>query len=238
MHHFREIALAGLAVWFIFGTGIHPSPLSVTAIISAQAPVISITPQPDAPIRISLGKILSDNPYEPAFEYSLLNVSDKSIRAHVIRTDDWLMGSTLSIHKFPWESRKTQPGSYGENMKSSEPIERVRISIDFVEFVDGTTWGPNTTNAAERLAAHHVGWRAERDRLLNLLEEGGTTAVITDIEPDDIQITPPSGHSAHWEGGYRLGVRHYRHDLRHAYSQQGVAAMETLLRHPTIDYKP
>ena len=77
------------------------------------------------------------------------------------------------------------------------------MSVDFVEFVDGTTWGPDTTNAAERLDAHFAGRRAERDHLLKLLGEGGTPAVITAIEPDEVQIVLPPGFPERWEQSYR-----------------------------------
>ena len=230
MHHCRKIAIAGLAIC-LFAMGTHSIPLSLPTIVSAQAPVITIIPQPDAPIRISLGRVVSDNPYEPEFEYSLLNVSEKSIRAHSIRIDDQLLGSTLSIHKFPWQSGHTMPGTYGGNMKSSTPIKGVRMSVDFVEFVDGTRWGPDTTNAAERVAGHYAGRRAERDLLLKLLREGGTPTVISALEPDEAQlVSPPPGFSERWEHNYRVGMNAFRLELRRIYRSEGAAAMEISLR--------
>ena len=229
MHHFRQIAPAGLAIGFIFGIGPYLTPLSFASIVSAQAPVISIIPQPDAPIRISLGKVVLDNPSAPAFEYSIVNVSDKPIRAHALRIDDGLRGSLLSILTVPLQSGQAQPGTYGDKTFSPPP-KGIEMSVDFVEFVDGSTWGPDTTNAAERVAGHYAGRGAERDRLLKLLEEGGTQAVITAIEADDVQTVPQSGRSERWEQNYRLGVKYYGIGLRRTYQNEGVAAMETSLR--------
>jgi hypothetical protein len=229
MHHFRKIAIAGLATWLIFGVGLYLTLRYGAGLVLAQAPVISIIPQPDAPIRISLGKVVSDNPSAPAFEYSIVNVSHKPIRAHALRIDDGLRGSLLSILTFPLQSGQTQPGTYGDKT-SSPPPKGIEMSVDFVEFVDGTTWGPDTTNAAERVAGHYAGRRAERDRLLKLLEEGGTQAVISAIEADDVQIVPQSRRSERWEENYRLGVKYYGLGVRRTYKNEGVAAMDTSLR--------
>jgi hypothetical protein len=229
MHHFRKIAIAGLATWLIFGIGLYLTLRYGAGLVLAQAPVISIIPQPDAPIRISLGKVVSDNPSAPAFEYSIVNVSDKPIRAHALRIDDGMRGSLLSILTFPLQSGQTQPGTYGDKTFSPPP-KGIEMSVDFVEFVDGTTWGPDTTNAAERVAGHYAGRRAERDRLLKLLEEGGTQAVISAIEADDVQIIPQSGRSERWEDNYRLGAKYYRLGLRRTYKNEGLAAMDTSLR--------
>lgn len=229
MHHFLNIALAGLALSFLSGIGSNLTLRSGMGTVLAQAPVITIKPQPDAPIRISLGKVVSDNPSAPAFEYSLVNVSDKPIRAHALRIDDGLMGSLLEIHTFPWQSRQTHPGTYGDKT-FSPPLKGIEMSVDFVEFADGTTWGPDTTNAAERVAGHYAGRAAERDRLIKLLEEGGTQAVITAIEADDVQIVSQSGRSERWEHNYRIGAKYYRLGLRRTYKNEGLAAMETSLR--------
>lgn len=232
MHSLRKqkIALFGLVMLFFNVVGLYSIPLSLTYVVSAQAPIVSVKSQPDAPILVRLERIVSDNPYAPAFEYSVANVSDRPVRAYAIRFDDgW--GVTMSYPKSAFQPGRSQPGTYGD-VTSSIPTKGIMIAVDFVEFIDGTTWGADTNGSIDRLAGMRAGRSEERDRLLKLLEEGGTQAVINSIDPGDAQVVPPPNHSKRWELGFRASARHFRASLQSTYREKGVAAMEAWLRQP------
>ena len=195
----------------------------------AQAPPISIKPQAEAPLLIRLEKVTSQDPYAPAFEYSVVNTSDKPIQAYTIRIEDGLVGSHLSVLKSALGPGQSQVSDYG-NTVSSEPVRGIRLAVDLVEFADGTIWGPDTTGSADQLSGMHAGRIAERDRLVTLLDEEGVSAVIKDVEGDEVQRVAPVGHSERWEEGFRTGARYFRLSIRDIYRRQGEGAMEVSLR--------
>jgi hypothetical protein len=97
--------------------------------------------------------------------------------------------------------------------------KRVSVSVDFVEFEDGTTWGTDAGNSKDILAGQRVGAKAERQRLKNLLKSKGRPA-LNDLpeagrsdEPAAAEVT---GRSPQWLQGYRGGVGSIRHRVRQA----------------------
>ena len=106
------------------------------------------------------------------------------------------------------------------------------MSVDFVEFADGTAWGPDTTRSSQRLAGIRVGMSVERNRLLTILNDGDFAKLITDLDAE-LDVNPPAGNnSSEWSDGYRIGTLQYRARLRRTRSQSGTAAFESLLRQP------
>lgn len=97
--------------------------------------------------------------------------------------------------------------------------KRVRVSVDFVEFEDGTTWGTDAGNSKDTLAGQRAGAKAERQRLKNLLKSKGRPA-ISDLSEvsrsDEPAASDVTGRSPEWLQGYRSGVGSIRHRVRQA----------------------
>ena len=198
---------------------------------SAQSVHVNVKPQPDSPISLTAVRIIFDDPYKPAFEYTIVNNNDKPIRAYTIRRDDGMTGSSLSMLNSPFLRGQSHSESIGDTTYS-EPVREILLSVDFVEFADGTSWGPDTTRSSQRLAGIRAGMSVERNRLISVLDQDGLAKLIKDLDaqPD---VTPPPGNSSEWSEGYRTGTLQYRARLRRTRTQDGQTSIEWLLRQPT-----
>ena len=197
---------------------------------SAQSVHINVKPQPDSPLSLTAVRIVFDDPYKPAFEYTVVNNNDKPIRAYTIRRDDGITGSSLSMLNLPFQRGQSQWESIGDTTYS-EPVREILLSVDFVEFVDGTAWGPDTTRSSQRLAGIRAGMSVERNRLLTVLNDDSIAKLISDLE-GQLDVSPPPGNSSEWSDGFRIGTLQYRARLRRTRTQGGQAALESVLRQP------
>ena len=110
------------------------------------------------------------------------------------------------------------------------------LSVDFVEFADGTVWGPDTTRSTERLAGTRAGMSAERVRLLKVLKGSGEAAVISALESRE-EVSPSPGHSAEWSEGFRTGILQYRARLRRIHSDNGFSQVEFTLQQASGEWE-
>lgn len=112
--------------------------------------------------------------------------------------------------------------------------ERSKVSlwVDFVEFTDGTTWGPDTNKYSEHLAGRRAGMRAEAERLRGLLESRGVRAFVEALESAGAGAASPPGSSKQWEEGFGVGVTLKRGQVRRAYRSGGQAGAESELLRP------
>jgi len=130
----------------------------------------------------------------------------------------------------PLQPGQSQWTSYGDTTYS-EPVREIMLSVDFVEFADSTTWGPDTTRSSQRLAGMRDGMSFERNRLLTILNDDGIAKLISDLDAE-LDINPPPGNSSQWSEGFRTGAVQYRARLRRTRSQSGTPALESILRQP------
>ena len=127
--------------------------------------------------------MIFDDPHKPSFEYTVVNNNDKPIRAYTIRRDDGLTGSNLSMLNSPLQPGQSLWEALG-NTTYSEPVQAILLSVDFVEFTDGTFWGPDTTRSSQRLAGIRAGMSVERSRLLTIFNDDGIAKLISHLEAE------------------------------------------------------
>ena len=204
----------------------------VAACVTASAQTVQLTvkSQPDSPVSIRTARIIFDDPHQPGFEYTIVNNNDKPIRAYTIRQDDGLTGSNLSMLNLPLQPGQSAWEASG-NTTYSEPVQAIRLSVDFVEFTDGTAWGPDTTRSSQRLAGIRAGMSVERNRLLTIFNDDGIAKLISDLDAE-LEINPPQGNSPEWSEGFRTGTVQYRARLRRTRKQGGTPSLESILRQP------
>ena len=186
--------------------------------------------QPDSPLSIRTNRIIFDDPYKPSFEYTVVNNNDKPVRAYTIRKDDGLTGSNLSMLNSPLQPGQSQWEASGDT-SYSEPVQTILLSVDFVEFTDGTAWGPDTTRSYQRLAGIRAGMSVERTRLLTIFNDDGVAKLSRDLDAE-LEINPPQGNSPEWSDGFRTGTLQYRARLRRTRTQGGAPLLESILRQP------
>jgi hypothetical protein len=143
-----------------------------------KLPTTSIAPQADAPLRI-VNTFAESEPGLVRVKVMAQNQSGKRIRAYAIvaeagpasRVDFANLTTPTAI------LRPTQIETFDFPYEENDAPQRVTLSVDFVEFDDGSTWGADVYNSRDTLAGQRVGAKAERARLRELLKSGGPSAV-------------------------------------------------------------
>jgi hypothetical protein len=206
-----------------------------------QQQTVSIQVQPDSPLRISSVVNHSTDPSEINLTFAIENINRKAIRAYAVRHDDTCGPSnsksgatTLSTPGLPKSvlhpgQSRTEEFS-GERCSST--YETIVLSIDFVEFVDGSQWGPDISKSAERLDGFRAGTQEETERLLAVLKASGALAVVRAIGKEIQEGIRNEDRSQIWNEGFRAGVGGVRGRIKHSYEAKGLGEIEQSLKEP------
>lgn len=198
--------------------------------------VASITHQDDAPLRI-INTFVESEPGMLRLRITAQNQSLKRIRAYAIVADGGgvsrvdFVNLTKPAAIFQPTQVKTFDIAYSEN----NPSESVTLSVDFVEFDDGSVWGLDRHRSRDKLSGQREGAKAERRRLRELLKSKGTSAVLNAIREavgDGQEAKTATQHSEEWLQGYRNGVSAIRHRLRQSLRTSDPARVELELAKP------
>jgi hypothetical protein len=210
-----------------------PRPPSQTA---SQAPEVLVQQQPDAPLRLSVKtKWVSDG---RGFEIATAveNVSDRAVRAYTTRhTPESGPRGGCSLWNIMSPGKVLRPGqtdvkSTWRGYSPSDPV--LTYAVDFIELADGTTWGSDLCQSAERLAGERAGGGAAARRLLDLLASGGPDAVMKAVREGAYDVSTPPGHSPVWEEGFLVGTKVIGERVLRAVEEHGPDEIEHTLRRP------
>lgn len=206
--------------------------------VTTQVPIVEVQPQPDSPLSISAVEIDVPKPLTSSIKFSVRNNSDKAIRAYAIRHDDigehaTSAGATLTNLTSPTDIFQPFQSTFlTVDEDYAEPVTSIMLSVDFVEFVDGSVWGPDTYKSNQRLEGQRAGAKAVKGRLSKLKERGDLTALLKAVTTARAEIGIPPGHSAEWEEGFRTGAAITHNRLRRANLKGGLAHVESELQQP------
>jgi len=200
-------------------------PKQTNALVESQA---------DVPVRISSLAVDFSNALEPKVTYFVANTSGKPISAYAIRyvvnfneTRDQDVDLRYGLFsETVFQPTRVETGSF-EGREYEKPVKEVRLAVDFVEFADGTTWGPDTFKSAEQLGGLRQGAEDEIAGLIKIKRTGTLSAVqnaLTTFAP-----TPPMDRSSEWVDGFRSGVAAIRSRLERASKQGGAKALDESL---------
>ncbi|HEX8181649.1 MAG TPA: hypothetical protein VF525_19060 [Pyrinomonadaceae bacterium] len=204
-----------------------------------QSTKVSIAYQQDAPLVITLSNIDDSNPSAAQVNYVLQNISNKSIRAYAVLEESITSrgrgtGSTivnLTSNAEGLQSSQIRSGTY----ESGASLLSLKLSIDYVEFVDGTTWGNDTQHTAENLAGQRTGSQETVKRLRELFNQQGQDALVQLVKRKDAEVaTPPVDRSAVWQYGFQVGHNSVLHRLRIAYEKGGPQKLTSELLKPVV----
>jgi hypothetical protein len=207
--------------------------------------ILKIQNQPNAPIQISSAVITSNSPLNPGYSYVLTNITAKPISSFAIKTDV-LFGKDIpstgvSFTNLPEIELLLQPSSsksefFEGNVKYSAPVKEITFTLDFVEFADGSTWGPDNYKYTDYLAGRKEGGKALtnyfKDKInrgeINLVFDGinNRQAIPISVRKDD------SRYPARWKEGFESGIRLVRSRLKGANKKAGIEGIKMELDKP------
>lgn len=211
---------------------------------ATEPPRITVKKQTNVPLLISTAVVTSNNPLKPIYNYSITNLSSKSIRAYTIKSEILYgeknaqeIGSTLThlptLSKI-FQSNQSRQGTGGEGTTYSEPVNEIILSVDFVEFTDGSTWGEDYYKSAERLAGQRAGGKAAISNFRQKLGTAEFRFTSNEIESDSIELASAvdKSKSSTWKEGYESGIGVVRNRLNKALSDGGIEEVKKELEKP------
>lgn len=210
------------------------------AVAAPQGLTVQVEAQPQSPLQISSANILSFEPFSPRVELTVTNAGGKGIRAFTV-SREVVTGAGGSIRaatltNFTTQSKVFQPGQSKTEVVSEpysqQPIIRIIFSVDFVEFVNGETWGKDMNNSADRLAGQRAGGRAAYEHFRSLQAQKGASSLLEAITTEGDILPPPQQNSPEWQDGFRNGAGLVRIRLRRAAKEGGSRKVELELRQP------
>ena len=184
--------------------------------------LVLIKPQPDAPLLIA-GVTVEDgtDPRMPTTRFSVVNNTRKRIIAYAIRHDATLSQSSFPgaiAFNIPYRDRALRSGAYGpmeiSGIQYAEPPINLVLSVDFVEFADGTKWGPDTFKHGEMFDGFRAGAKKAKAVLLEKLSANGPDVLVDSL--DSLKVDPyrTNSHSSGWLKEFAHGVEWMRERVR------------------------
>lgn len=186
-----------------------------SASLQPQSPLVTAQAQPGAPLVISSPRIITWDGHELETAIDLINISNKPIRAYAIKQffrgqedeSGKVMFVSLDLTNSPELLPNDLTTTFDVAQTGSDKKLNVMFLIDYVEFSDGTSWGPDSTNLAERSAGQRAGANIATKRFLKIRSTGNAADVVRAINAGVPFPEPPAGRSDEWKEGFRQGCR-------------------------------
>lgn len=186
---------------------------------------VEIATQEGSPLLITLVNVDNSEQEFQTINYAIQNISAKKITAYVIlRSDKTGAGSatTLFLNKFePGRIIKDSLIEERPNIKSESKI----LSVDYVEFSDGTSWGKDFQKQSEHIAGQIDGQRYAIEYIKQLLINQNNNAVSNLLNQQLTEINPLSidnKKTEKWRRGFLNGYRTILAKLQFVYEKQGI----------------
>ncbi|MGI8670485.1 MAG: hypothetical protein ACR2J3_11685 [Aridibacter sp.] len=216
-----NLALSGFPTIKVFGQ---------TPQISDQYPIVAeILSQPESPLQLAILDINNTNKLYQEISYSIENISNKEIFAYVILSSDekGISGSGASFPR-SFSAKEITPSSYIEQRTNLKPNPKIIFSVDYVEFVDGTSWGKDSQNRSILISAFKIGRRKGFERVKKLFAENSIDDFIKILSKPIVDLELPDKFKEEREKlgfGFLVGYKSIFSRLKLSYEKQGVGAI-------------
>ena len=125
------------------------------------------------------------------------------------------------------------PGQSRGDSISADEYAPLTLTIDFVQFEDGTTWFSNSPQSTVKAEGLDAGAKAAASYLLAVMNRDGVQTVMATLPRIHAEVTEANGAAANPEFGvfgFYCGVTNTVVRLEHEYKGGGAEKVETLLR--------
>jgi hypothetical protein len=206
-----------------------------------EKPAARVQDLADAPLSLSVKTKWATPDHEMLEVYfTVTNVGSRPVRAYAVRVTrgaETHEGGGCYVNNIDRAGKILQPNqSAGRStwrpVAASDAETPVELTLDFVEFADGTVWGADSCQAAERLGGMRAGARAAKLLFKRKLDEKGIDTLVKRLYADDPALAPPEGHSDPWTAGFRGAVNSYRERIRQANVEGGLPEVQAALQRP------
>lgn len=198
-----------------------------------QPPVkAEVLKQDDSPALITVINVDNSEEKDQTVKYSVQNVGSKKIRAYVlVLADKSDTGKVITNFFQSFEVGKIIQDSISEarvNIKSNTLF----LSLDYIEFEDGSSWGKDIQKQSEYLTGYKKGQRTAIDEIKSKLNNRNNEAISNLLKQEISEINPPNvdtTETVRWQNGFTGGYRFVLLRLQFAYEKRGIEAISSKL---------
>ena len=203
-----NVCAAALLMSKVFSQNSNPEQLSPD-----QTPVVvRALSQPKSPLQITVTDIDNSHPSYQKVLIAVRNSGEKSVRAYVVLVETKSGGKALmtSFSTRIFQHNQVEPEEFLEeraNIKSNDPIS---LTIDYVQFTDGTSWGKNTQEKSLEISGILEGRRTAIQHLKQLLVEKDEVSIANLLNQEPSKIVIESSDPAKpltWQKGFQRGYK-------------------------------
>ena len=173
-----------------------------------QLPVSAeVLQQTDSPIFLSVVNVDNSEGLFQKINFTMQNISDKSIKAYALTG----RGTITSIHtKKLFEPDKMTNEVYYVERENIKPNMVITLSIDYVEFEDGTSWGADVFKQSEIIKGYKNGKAGAIEKIRELINKRDSKTLRNLFRQESIETAvpaPDSKQTDNWQRGFKLGYK-------------------------------
>jgi len=209
--------------------------------VGREKPAVNVQGNPDAPLGITV-EMKWATPDQQMLEvyFTVKNIGRKPIRAYTVRVSHGtetqedagcFLNNTEKLGKILQPNQSIGRSTW-RPISLSDPQSAIGLILDFVEFTDGSVWGVDGCQSAERLSGLRAGARVAKLRFKRKLDERGIDALLKQLYTDDPDLAVPEGHSDAWKAGFRGAISSFRERIRRANEEGGLPEVNDALQRP------
>ena len=178
-----------------------------------QPPIIAKTlMQDDSPLRITTVNIDNSASLFQSVNFIIQNIGSKSVKGYVILGIGKNTGKIVT-NFFPVKLFETVGVKQDElrlERNNIQPDEILSLSIDYVEFEDGSFWGEDTQGQSEHISGGRAGVKAATEQLKKLVDKHEIVVLTSLLEKALVDVDvplPESVQSEKWRKGFENGYK-------------------------------
>jgi hypothetical protein len=198
-------------------------------------PSPKIDQRPDSPLIISDPRYYSfmsiGSGIGGVLRFEITNRSDKVIHSYDCRYYSPVPVGNGSYGNQPDEG--LLPGQSRDDSISAHEYAPLTLTIDFVQFADGSTWFSKSPQSTVKPDGLKAGAKAAAKYLLTVMSRDGTQAVIDELPRIHADVREPNGQATNPDFGifgFYCGVTNIAVRVEHEYKGGGAQGVETFLR--------
>jgi hypothetical protein len=209
--------------------------------VEERTPQVIIAPQPDSPLSVTTSTRWS-TPGREIFDLYIVvkNVDGRAVRSYTTRVDsgagefrkEQCFIQNIYVPGKVLQTEQTDGKSRFMGIEKGAPYTAFQVSVDYLEFTDGSVWGVDSCQSAEYLAGERAGGQAAIDAIQKMLRERGPDAVVAAIKEGSVSVEEQPGRTSRWEEGFRQGIATINQRILATYQNEGLSEIEAALRKP------
>jgi len=140
------------------------------------------------------------------------NIGTQPVKGYVIWGGSKNTGKVIT-NFFPVKSFQAKSSNVDElNLERSniQPSDILSLSIDYVEFEDGSFWGKDTQKQSEQIAGGRAGVEFAAEQLKSLADKRETAVLNALLEKELVNVDVPLPNSVQgeeWKMGFKQGYK-------------------------------